>query len=974
MKKLLLSLLTLLPLGLSLDAEEKAIEITPESFNLNSTSTGYITEQFEFSAGGFKFTANNVIPKTTQLRGSKEGAANFYIYNTDPITNIKSLSIETTGGTLNATNIDVANSDAIISEAPTSTSSNITANGTTWNFSESQDFFRFQFQKSATSGNVCLTKITIVYDDESGSEPADPVAYEPNFQDVTMEEGETRTLDLGTKYPKAMVFSLSNANVVTVSNDGILTAVAPGKVTVDVAWDPDENFTEGDATFTVTVTKKPAEACVIFNAQGNNPSTSGSIVTLPNGDLPGNTFGKDITFEIEKHNTTSTSNVTDNFVRWYKSDIIKINPVSGATITKIVINCGNSKFGDITIGNNTITASKESPIATFDNIYSNNVIEISNSAQIRFSSLEVYYAVDIATPVVTMEQKENGYFVTMSCGTEGAEIRYAAYGADPTVEYEVYREPILVWEPVEFNVIAVKDDKTSAMVTFRADVPYCLEGFSAFTDLADFMTDDQKKNGVKVIVDGQMTVLYQHENYLYVASNGYFGCDGYMCLYGATEDTYKNGDTFTHLEGTFVLYNGLPEIKDYKISNVTTTGKSIEAAPTSITKIGTNMLNYYVTLENVSISEVNDKNFIITQDESQSIPGYNTFGIVIENKKLVNVTGFVSIYDEAIQLLPTEIITSVPEKKVTWDLTYDEIGGLADGVTADNHKSSLTVTTDAGLIYKFDADWCDEVKEGHIGYITNKGAQFGSPSKNIKNMTITVSGLDGKLITGVTVATCGPDNGSDAFSMNVKVNGRTFKHGDEEVYTLKATDEKTGNKIDFKGLGSGDVCITYANPDSKKVAFYISSITISYKDVKVPDGALEAPVHQFVKDGDDRYVLFNIHKDLDLYYKFTPANSVSTLAVDHTGYTLQDREDDDSHKIKVTNGTLEVYTHHTLSDAKSDPLILTIDDTTGIDEIAADGAQAEGEYYNLQGVRVDNPTPGLYIKKQGNTATKVIVK
>lgn len=48
---------------------------------------------------------------------------------------------------------------------------------------------------------------------------------------------------------------------------------------------------------------------------------------------------------------------------------------------------------------------------------------------------------------------------------------------------------------------------------------------------------------------------------------------------------------------------------------------------------------------------------------------------------------------------------------------------------------------------------------------------------------------------------------------------------------------------------------------------------------------------------------------------------------------------------------------------------------TGVDDVLA-GSEADGEavYYNLQGVRVDNPGPGLYIKKQGSKAVKVIVK
>ena len=43
----------------------------------------------------------------------------------------------------------------------------------------------------------------------------------------------------------------------------------------------------------------------------------------------------------------------------------------------------------------------------------------------------------------------------------------------------------------------------------------------------------------------------------------------------------------------------------------------------------------------------------------------------------------------------------------------------------------------------------------------------------------------------------------------------------------------------------------------------------------------------------------------------------------------------------------------------------------GVSEIAAENAPAE--YFNLQGVRVENPTSGLYIVRQGNKVSKVIL-
>ena len=47
---------------------------------------------------------------------------------------------------------------------------------------------------------------------------------------------------------------------------------------------------------------------------------------------------------------------------------------------------------------------------------------------------------------------------------------------------------------------------------------------------------------------------------------------------------------------------------------------------------------------------------------------------------------------------------------------------------------------------------------------------------------------------------------------------------------------------------------------------------------------------------------------------------------------------------------------------------------TGINKIEADTTDAPAEYYNLQGVRVQNPDHGLYIVRQGSTVSKVLVK
>ena len=45
-----------------------------------------------------------------------------------------------------------------------------------------------------------------------------------------------------------------------------------------------------------------------------------------------------------------------------------------------------------------------------------------------------------------------------------------------------------------------------------------------------------------------------------------------------------------------------------------------------------------------------------------------------------------------------------------------------------------------------------------------------------------------------------------------------------------------------------------------------------------------------------------------------------------------------------------------------------------IDSVLIDNTEAPVEFFNLNGVRVDNPSNGLYIRRQGNSVTKVLVK
>lgn len=54
--------------------------------------------------------------------------------------------------------------------------------------------------------------------------------------------------------------------------------------------------------------------------------------------------------------------------------------------------------------------------------------------------------------------------------------------------------------------------------------------------------------------------------------------------------------------------------------------------------------------------------------------------------------------------------------------------------------------------------------------------------------------------------------------------------------------------------------------------------------------------------------------------------------------------------------------------------LITIPGTSGVCMIDTEDAQSKPEYYTLQGVKVDNPTPGIYICKKGTKATKIVIR
>ncbi|MBQ9076955.1 MAG: hypothetical protein IJY31_03830, partial [Muribaculaceae bacterium] len=82
--------------------------------------------------------------------------------------------------------------------------------------------------------------------------------------------------------------------------------------------------------------------------------------------------------------------------------------------------------------------------------------------------------------------------------------------------------------------------------------------------------------------------------------------------------------------------------------------------------------------------------------------------------------------------------------------------------------------------------------------------------------------------------------------------------------------------------------------------------------------------------------------------------------------------------IAVPNNAYSVYIYHFVPGTVAEKFTFAVEIPTGVENIESSVAEkaidAPVEYYNLQGVKVKNPSNGIYIKVQGNKVSKVFIR
>lgn len=246
--------------------------------------------------------------------------------------------------------------------------------------------------------------------------------------------------------------------------------------------------------------------------------------------------------------------------------------------------------------------------------------------------------------------------------------------------------------------------------------------------------------------------------------------------------------------------------------------------------------------------------------------------------------------------------------------------------------------------------------------LADKNLKFATPLNGVQTLTTDVTLAN---VTETPVVTS--DN--EAFAVNLEDGVLNVEYKGNTEGTTNGTITVTADGV---SATLAVEAITVANKGTKENPLTVSDVLAMNSLNAGPfyvSGVISAKTAATAKDG----VLQEAETPVSSNIVLKENNKLIGVALAKndigTALNIVDNKENVG-KVAIVLGTLENY--YGAPGVKN----LTegsINENTGIDNIeAADNAPVE--YFNLQGVRVANPENGLYIRRQGNKVTKVIVK
>lgn len=537
----------------------------------------------------------------------------------------------------------------------------------------------------------------------------------------------------------------------------------------------------------------------------------------------------------------------------------------------------------------------------------------------------------VAAPTFSLVKTAEGYAVEMSCATEGAQIYYTTSWdeapADPTNASQAYSAPIDVWGITYFKAIAYKGEEFSNVASYTANPPMVVEDFSNLVG-AGF------EEGQEALIEyrGNATVVYQNGSNIYV-TDGNTG----MCLYGSNSSTYSNGDVINGITGTYTVYKGLPEIKNYTLGEVTTGGAAVQPKEVELYLVNNSMLNQYVKLVGVNIAEgTSANNYVLSNADGDEVALYNQFKINMETGENFTVTGIIGSFNK-VQFMPITI-----EGGTVMETVATPVFEPASGELEANAEITITCATEGAAIY-YTVDGTTPTADSN---------EYLAPIVFTKAMTVkAIAVKDGMLDSEIAEAVYTLYDPTVPVSSVEEFDFTTFK--DIKVNPAVTMPETASTGVDLETdatLSKGNVTITIDNGTANNKTRIWRTTGNAYQ-LRPYNGS------QLVFACPTTYSISKIEYEI--------AKGTMALASGQTG-TYTDKV------WTVGASKISEVKFDCTANAQINGVTVTLEKSTGVEgvEVEEDAAPV---YYNLQGVRVNNPERGIYIQVKGNKATKVVL-
>ncbi|MCM1337909.1 MAG: hypothetical protein NC187_09645 [Candidatus Amulumruptor caecigallinarius] len=289
-------------------------------------------------------------------------------------------------------------------------------------------------------------------------------------------------------------------------------------------------------------------------------------------------------------------------------------------------------------------------------------------------------------------------------------------------------------------------------------------------------------------------------------------------------------------------------------------------------------------------------------------------------------------------------------------VTYSTSGPTKNGAELKFAEEAYTVT----LGEAFDAPKATTVSDGAVTYASSRESVA---TVDASTGAVTIVGLGSTVITAESAETDTYYAGKATYTLTVMGPQAAFELATEMVngkYLLVNESGKVAKPID-QADSFGYLYVTDATIDGS----YLKTSTTN--------------AFTFTKEGDDwtimdcygRYLAMDAtHASFQLY----------TTPQDNYLWSIELTDEGEATIKNVGRNTYTIawvskYSEFNVSETTTEglPILYVEEGSAAISAVAAEKAEAPVEYYNLQGMKVANPQGGVFIKRQGDKAVKVML-